>query len=446
MSKVVPVKQYVKKNGKVVASHTRKTNLKQASSALSRQQKPTSKNLANSFDATENFLAEVASHRSQGKNFYLSGYDLTGMNLEGADLRGCVFTQDTIVNKTNFRKSDLQGVRFDKCKISNSSFDEAFLVRSEFTGSNIRNCSFRNSELDRVQTQRSTFIHSDLTGSTWEQAEISSTKFSNIIAQQMGAPGSSWFDVEMDEVYLEQCDFDDVDFRRVTMKNVDMVSGTLHEARFITVKMDKCDLSGVQAGLFVCEDSTIKNTNLEDMELIDGGFMVSKIFRCSGTSTKFNSTYFKGTSIKESNFSKASFSKTEIDDSLFSGCNFTETSWDGVAMYHSTIENSDCSRSIWENASLPGSSLRNIIWKHAVLSEPDFPYRPHSSQDAEYDRWSFHDLTSSSGLTNKQFEFLVLSGAIEVRDNDNLTVVRAGFDPKKHHIPDWSAQNFIENL
>lgn len=443
MGKVVPVKNYVKKNGKAVSSHVRKIDSKQNPSSANSKITSTKELIKNS-TSVEDLLAEVAANRVQGKEFYLLGYDLTGMNLEGADLRGCVFTQSTIVNKTNFNKSDLQGVRFENCNISNSSFNGAFLLRSEFVGSQVRNCSFRESELDRVQVQRSSFVHSDFTDSRWEEAEIGLTKFSNIIAQKMGASGSSWIDVEMNEIYLEQCDFNDSDFRRVTMKNVDMVSGKLNEAKLTVVKMDKCDLSGVEAGLLVCEDSVIRNTKMDNMELIDGGFMVSKIFKCSGASAKFNSTYFKGTSIKNSDLSKASFSKTEIDDSLISGCNLTETSWEGVFISHSKIENSDCSRSIWENAHLPQSILRNIIWRHAVLSEPDFSY--HVAQNAQYDKWSFEDLTSSSGLTEKQFEFLVLSGAIEVRDNDNLTVVRAGFNSKKHHVPDWAAQNFIENL
>jgi hypothetical protein len=46
------------------------------------------------------------------------------------------------------------------------------------------------------------------------------------------------------------------------------------------------------------------------------------------------------------------------------------------------------------------------------------------------------------GLTDAQMEFLVISKAIEVRENKTLEVVDKNFNPSKHHVVPWAVQNW----
>jgi hypothetical protein len=46
-------------------------------------------------------------------------------------------------------------------------------------------------------------------------------------------------------------------------------------------------------------------------------------------------------------------------------------------------------------------------------------------------------------MSNNQFEFMVLSGAVEVRNNIDASVVASQFDPDRHHVPIWSVANTI---
>lgn len=58
----------------------------------------------------------------------------------------------------------------------------------------------------------------------------------------------------------------------------------------------------------------------------------------------------------------------------------------------------------------------------------------------EYDKVSFAEALESLNISEKQFEFLVTSGGIEVRDNYTQDIVKSGFDPEKHHITQWALE------
>jgi hypothetical protein len=49
-------------------------------------------------------------------------------------------------------------------------------------------------------------------------------------------------------------------------------------------------------------------------------------------------------------------------------------------------------------------------------------------------------------VSERQFEFLVLSGAVKVRDNQTKERVLSGFKPDAHHIPGWEIDAVKKHL
>lgn len=57
-----------------------------------------------------------------------------------------------------------------------------------------------------------------------------------------------------------------------------------------------------------------------------------------------------------------------------------------------------------------------------------------------YDQVSFSDALKELDITEKQFEFLVVSGVVEVRSNDTKEKIVNNFDPDAHHVPKWEIE------
>lgn len=61
-----------------------------------------------------------------------------------------------------------------------------------------------------------------------------------------------------------------------------------------------------------------------------------------------------------------------------------------------------------------------------------------------YEKYSFQDACRIMGVTEKQFEFLVLSNVVEVRDR-RFKKVTVGFDSDLHHVPKWALAEWLHS-
>ena len=106
----------------------------------------------------------------------------------------------------------------------------------------------------------------------------------------------------------------------------------------------------------------------------------------------------------------------------------------------------DLSGADLSGANLASASLWGVNWQGVRMNNVILAFKNESRgtiERAEYDQYSFYDAAKKFGLTENQMEFLISSKGIEVRDNENLSIVTEDFDPEKHHIPPWAFQNWV---
>ena len=202
------------------------------------------------------------------------------------------------------------------------------------------------------------------------------------------------------------------------------------------------------------------------------------IFEETDMGANFRMCSLNGAVVKKSDLSNAFFVECQMENA-----DLSETvGFDSVTLYECDLSganltnvrigpNSNISKCTFENANFSNADLRgskiyehNMIganWKGArtegmIVSKNEDPNRVKDElfvlesvlkeitdrkETLKYSHHSFWDAAEQMGLSKKQFEFLVSSGAIEIRDNKGERV-KSQFDPEKHHVPAWVVQNF----
>ena len=150
-------------------------------------------------------------------------------------------------------------------------------------------------------------------------------------------------------------------------------------------------------------------------------------------------TFFEDVSLRGANLKNAKMDDAKIVGSLqnaiFDGATLRRTN-----LSSATIDGCDFRKANLEDVIFPtdltGVKLTRSQAEEIIKEDPT-SYR--------YDFLSFDDAAQQLGITKKQFEFMVLSGAIIPRNYRN-SVVTKKFDPEYHHIPSWEVEEAKEAL
>lgn len=159
--------------------------------------------------------------------------------------------------------------------------------------------------------------------------------------------------------------------------------------------------------------------------------------------------------IPGANLQGANFEETKFDKVFLDGADLRGTKWRGALfMRESSMNNvdlrgadlsGDMTKVDLSGANLEGVDLSRTHMPADLrgidLSDEQIKQIENVSGDMSahiYNKMSFEQAIEELGIEEKQFEFLVVSGVIEVRDNRTRKIVRAGYDPELHHVPFWS--------
>lgn len=158
------------------------------------------------------------------------------------------------------------------------------------------------------------------------------------------------------------------------------------------------------------------------------------------------------TDLREADFSNTKFfAPATFRSALLQGANFSnidtrEMDFVNSDLRNANFENAVIHRSSFRNAQIDGANFKNAKIQNTrkinidlsddqLLSLHPDSFNPSSTRDLIiYDQISFEDAIETLGLTEKQFEFLVTSGGLQVRSNETQEVVDKNFSPKNHHI------------
>lgn len=192
----------------------------------------------------------------------------------------------------------------------------------------------------------------------------------------------------------------------------------------------------------------------------------------------------KTTFVDDIVFQDAIFVQKDLSESIFladiNGCNFSESRLDGSTIGQN-LQSAAGNKieTIVAKTSFDNASLKNVVFSNVLLSNVSFVdadltgtkflntkvglghkldvtgsnitrqqindlMNASSWVELIYKKYSFDEAIEKSGITEKQFEFLVLSGSVEVYDNFGSRV-ESNFDPNSHHLPQWEIQS-LKNI
>lgn len=302
-------------------------------------------------------------------------------NSENSTVAGIHFTQKTLEN-LNFEKI----TRIKNCSFKNVELKNIKMRDVEFSGCSFQETRFVKLELDRVQ-----FVECDFNNSLFEDSKLRIVSFDSSEFFR-----SNFNNSELSLSVFKSCDLDQVNFCVERNKE----SPTLFATKFLktTLAGSSFDRVHIDGGTFI------------DCEFDYSSFHVSDVYstrfeNCTADHLTFEDTRVMGAEFESSHFYECFWSETEFQGVLFKDSSIKET-------YLRDVELIDCE---FDNLSIRDTDVKGVVY-------------------AEY---TFSDAQQKLGVTEKQFEFLVLSGAIEVRDNKTLRRVTSGFDPRLHHVPPW---------
>ena len=136
---------------------------------------------------------------------------------------------------------------------------------------------------------------------------------------------------------------------------------------------------------------------------------------------------FTEAKITQGDFTEADLSGIKIEKAKFVRCSFDRANFTGVDFSQISLDG-------------PTSIKDAIITPDQFDSLRDF-----SKSQVRYEPVKFSDTIQTLNITEQQFEFLVISGAIPIYEKQIIRYgaqlpqrVTSNFDPAKHHVPCWA--------
>lgn len=398
MPKKVSVKPHLRK-GKLVAGHARMisdaSNISPQGSVASR---PDLKNVVLGLETSSGVV-----------------FDNHQFNKQGLDQKKlfehCVFRD------CSFTSTDLTGRKFVDCDFDNCVFVDADLSDATLDGCLFTQVDFENTEYG-VRWMATKFDDCRFDGGSMKTIVLEDGSFNKCSFNTFGFWGQSSF---------ERAKFTGSEFREATIGYVNLKDSVF----------DGCSIKDTwfnKIGKFIRQD-----------------YGASVLDKTSATNIVFRGGELTGCTFEASNLMGMAMEGVRWDDCEFKKCNAQKSTFERVAgtgaLFHdSFLQGTKFDHFTMKDITFHLCQLRETSWAntnmdcHFIGEAEEQQYLGENYVPA-YTQFHFDDALTEAKISRRQFEFLVLSGVIEVRDNVTLEKVTSGFDPDYHHVPPWCFAN-----
>lgn len=210
----------------------------------------------------------------------------------------------------------------------------------------------------------------------------------------------------------------DSEYWKMDRTSIDLTGANIAGSMFAHCDVSRMNLTG--ANLTGCNlDACRKRMKIPNAVAVGARFSRGDWEEFDAKNSVLREANFDQATLNQGNFDGADLRNISVENTRFRGCSFVGANLTGI----------DFSKLDFEIR----ANMRNAI----LLADQFDKLSDRSRYGVEYDEIRFEDAMKDLGLSEKRFEFLVLSGTIPVYDNENKQRVRSNFDPATHHVPCW---------
>lgn len=451
------------------------------------------------FDLTE---PKVVIENADFSGYNFDGLNVNHMAFVNSNISGAKFTNCQMEN-LNLKNSNFTGAKFENCSLFFSSVVKTSMNQSEFIGTSL-NGPYSSYDSESDEEIKHFIRESDFSDATFKNSKISRFKFEKSDLQGMKLENSEVTDLTLWDTKAAGLIVNNSSLSEVIFEKVDL-SGSLIQNSKITGSGDSFAWEEINMENAVIKDSEINNVKLRVeywrytnenyyTTKIDKWWKDRKIRKKNERIQKKEKNFCNNLQISGSTFNNCAFQRprlanTKIENSKFINTRFMQTDMRNLNVSHNSFEgskfsnvqggglqaegtnfsgatfgsdsescdlqNSNFSNAIFDDATIGNTNVRGSTWKGAktnnmhVFKIDDAPLTVVESSSGEidtlnrtsYEHYSLRDAAEKMGGTDKAFEFLVVSGAVDVRHNLTKQRIKSDFDPSMNHIPVWQMQN-----
>ena len=300
-------------------------------------------------------------------------------------------TKSTVVENLNFEDAIIENIDLNKItEIKNCSFHNVLLRDIDLKNIKISNCKFEETKLQEVDLSNTIFEDCTFTRFKFKYCPLESTRF-------------------------KKCSFRSSNFR----------DSQLTDTQFDSCVFNNTEITGSEA-----DQPSVIRTGFTDCEMRD--FLVESLdieeatFNRCAMDIALSSIYANGLEIEECDVKKMSVSASILRNPKIVSSDFRETWWTETEIRRAHFSKTTIQKGAFQSSSIMKCEFDRVDFANFEMDT------------VIYEQFSFQEAKERLGVTDRQFEFLVLSGVVEVRDNETKKVVHGGFDTDKHHVPPWA--------
>lgn len=256
----------------------------------------------------------------------LDGCVCIGTSFEGADLSGASFV-GAMLFKANFTAANLSRANLTECNAAYATFDDAILSMTRLDDGYFANASLRGANLDEAQGNIVSFIEANLENvranglrlsqSSFEKAVLSGASFANAHLSECRFHNSRGTGSRFDGAELT-----DAVFNEATLSAVSFVGATLERSIWLGTDLSNANLSGVTA-----HDARFTNAALTGARFVGADLRGGNFYRASLVRVDFTRSNLFGADLTKAQLDHTLFVEANLYDSKLieargPGCEF----------------------------------------------------------------------------------------------------------------------------
>lgn len=303
---------------------------------------------AATLDAETNARARAAVERRyrSGEGFArwdLTGCDLSGMHLPGADFR------EALMECVNLAGATLDGADFTGAMLARANFKGASVSAARFKGANLGDATLADTKAaEPVDFSDATLWKTDLAG-----ASLAGATFDGVTAFEVKLAGADLRGASLRKTMFLQCDLARVKLVEATLAGATLLECTVTGGDFTGAK-----LKGTAFVKAAGDEAVFRGADLENLRVV---------YESSFERADFQEARMPGANLRETRLTGARFARSNLDASDLSECDLT-----GADFFECSAREARFIRANLTGASFVSAGLLGAILQKATLTDADF--------------------------------------------------------------------------